>query len=628
MTLKWPEQMPESGRLAQSDDAWMTGLMRVMDAKMACQQTINITLFFDGTNNNDAEDNLWRDSKQSTHTNVARLYNAGLHVPHRGIFKSYIPGVGTPFPQIGESIYSTEGKAFATGFNQRCVWAYTRVLNAVYNAIASDKSRSLIPDGPDARKLCDAGARDDMQGFKLHLDRLGVAHKQAIDEGAWPRAVKQIWINVIGFSRGAASARAFAHKLINEWAPGGKLGDQTGKYALPYHVNFMGLFDTVASVGFPDSVRSAVNLGFFHGHSDFAANGALDIPEQVRFCVHAFSIHEQRMSFPLDSIQKGKSDLGDGRHEIAYPGVHSDLGGGYAPGAQGKGRNGDSSKLSQIPLHDMYLAALKYGVPLMRGEAIQKNADTARDFALHPDTVTAFNAWLKTVAPLTLRNIGDAMKFGMGQLLSWRTLRAQIGTSAYVTDREFFKRAPENRLTPRQVAEGVEKAQQADPQLLDLNARLAQAHTKKAEAWRNASSGAGYTATILDIKEADNEITRLKTAIRTRTEALCGEIANPNTPPGPLPKSARPGEGPDDVCTNDQTDLREGAEEMRLLLGHLYPKQLEQWQVRAVNPAAPPQKASCGSVTEGSTRGVTDTLGSSRQAKRHAANDAGRHRRH
>src|ERR1700712_1097950 len=141
MTLKGPEQMPENGRLSQSDDAWMSGLMRVVDAKMSCQQTLNITLFFDGTNNNDAENNLWRDSKTNTHTNVARLFNAALDDVKSGIFKAYIPGVGTPFPEIGESIYSTKGKAFGEGFNERCMWAYTRVLNAVYNAIASDKTQ-------------------------------------------------------------------------------------------------------------------------------------------------------------------------------------------------------------------------------------------------------------------------------------------------------------------------------------------------------------------------------------------------------------------------------------------------------------------------------------------------------
>src|ERR1700738_1662839 len=157
MTLKWPEPMPDKGRLSQSDDAWMTGLMRVIDAKMSCQQTLNITLFFDGTNNNDDEKNPWRDSITQTHTNVARLYNAALDKPPQGIFSFYIPGVGTPFPQIGESTYSTEGKAFAKGFDERCVWGYTRVLNAVYNATASDNTQILIRDN-EAQKLCAAGA--------------------------------------------------------------------------------------------------------------------------------------------------------------------------------------------------------------------------------------------------------------------------------------------------------------------------------------------------------------------------------------------------------------------------------------------------------------------------------------
>ncbi len=216
-----------------------------------------------------------------------------------------------------------------------------------------------------------------MTGFDQHIQRLSVAHKQAVDEGAWPRTVRQVWINVIGFSRGAAGARAFVHKLINKWAPNGNLANQTGKYAIPYQVNFMGLFDTVASVGLPDSVRTVADVDMFAGHHAFASGGALDIPDKVRFCWHAISIHEQRMSFPLDSIRKD-DDYPEGvRREIAYPGVHSDVGGGYAPGAQGKGRGSDdqddSHKLSQITLHDMYIAALKYGVPLMQGDANQRN---------------------------------------------------------------------------------------------------------------------------------------------------------------------------------------------------------------------------------------------------------------
>jgi hypothetical protein len=214
------------------------------------------------------------------------------------------------------------GKAMAEGFGPRCVWGYTRLLNAVYWAIASDKTRILIQD--DAKWLCEAGANGDMTGFKGPVDRLGTAHRQAFDEGDFPRTVTQVWINVIGFSRGAACARAFVHKLINEWAPRGNLTTETGRYAISYTVNFMGLFDTVASVGLPDSTRPLLNLKRIAGHGGFAGDGAMAIPKGVRFCWHAFSIHEQRMSFPLDSIRQGHSYPGTIRFELAYPGVHSD----------------------------------------------------------------------------------------------------------------------------------------------------------------------------------------------------------------------------------------------------------------------------------------------------------------
>ena len=423
-----------------------------------------------------------------------------------------------------------------------------------------------------------------MSGFKPYLDRLGTAMKDAVDDSAWPRTVKQIWINVIGFSRGAAGARAFVHKLVNEWAPEGKLGDRTGKYALPYTVNFMGLFDTVASVGPPDSMRTILNVKGFAGHEEFASKGAMGIPVQVKACVHAFSIHEQRMSFPLDSIRNGDSYPGGIRHEIAYPGVHSDVGGGYGPGEQGKacddkGQGDDSRKLSQIPLHDMYIAALTYGVPLMRAEALLKRTDLATDFALDPSTVAAFNAWLATKVPVS--RVEDAIKFGMGQMLSWRTLRAQIGTAHYVTEQPFFQRATEDPKTPRQVTLGVKDAKKTDPQMQELNVQLGQARQKMSDA---TGGGADRRYDVAGLSAAKSEISRIEDAIRTRTEELCGQVAHPGATSGPdaPPNAARPGETGYDIGTNDKTDLRQGAEQMRLLLGYLYPEQQRDvWRVQA-----------------------------------------------
>ncbi|RQZ38247.1 DUF2235 domain-containing protein [Burkholderia sp. Bp9090] len=576
MNVQWPEPMPEGGRLKsrEVDDAWATGYCSAVDPLMSCQQTLHISLFFDGTNNNDDEENArWRDSITDHHTNVARLYNAALYKPKGGVYKYYIPGVGTPFEKIGEKTYSQDGKALAKGFNQRCVWAYTRVLNAVCDAIIRNPVWTLIPDS-DAKLLSNIGSFCDKATFDLYFDdRLDIlrdAHANAKTENT----IKKIWINAIGFSRGSASARAFVNKLVNEWAPHGTLGKPKGGRALSYQVNFVGLFDTVASVGLPDSFRTALNLDVLDGHSHFANNGGLAIPDSVRSCVHAFSIHEQRMSFPLDSIRQGDSYTGgEVRREIAYPGVHSDVGGGYGPGEQGKGcderGNGmDERKLSQIALHDMYIAALRYGVPMMKADVLLKRADLSEDFKLHADTIAAFNAWLKTTPP-PISSVEEAMSFGMSQMLSWRALRAQFAMGSYVTNQGFYKRAREDRLTPRKMMQAVEKAKSDDSRLRELNAKRNKALIELSR----AKTSQPYPEHIPAVDAAQKEVDDVDLEIQTRMEEIYAEIAYADVAADKRPQSGRPGEGEGDITVNDKTDLLQGAEEMRLLVAHLHSEQ-------------------------------------------------------
>ncbi|MFM0522589.1 MULTISPECIES: T6SS phospholipase effector Tle1-like catalytic domain-containing protein [Caballeronia] len=529
MNVKWPDLMPEVGRLPESKTASQLGKVLVADPTMSCPLTLHVTLFFDGTNNNDAEDNgVWRDSKVLTHTNVARLFNAAIDAPEDGVFAWYVPGVGTPFEKIGENVYTTGGKAMAAGFDNR--W---------------------------------------------------------VDEGRRPQTVRQIYVNVIGFSRGAAAARAFVHKLINEWAPDGKIGPGTGQSALPYTVNFMGLFDTVAAVGLPDATRSMFNFGAA-GHSSlpwifqlngtaFAANGAMNIPTEVRCCYHAFSIHEQRMAFALDSIRMGENYGSGNRVEVAYPGVHSDVGGGYGPGEQGKacgsdGKGLDSCKLSQIPLHDMYIAALNAGVPLNTSDAMPALAKN--DFKIDPTTIKTFNAWRLAAPPIT--KFEEAMQFGMRQMLAWRTMRAQPG-GQYVTEQPFYRRAQEDGYSPFQLQNRVEKAQKTDPQSQALSDQLREAQSKQ-----RANGASGNVYSLSDARELSDQIDDLIVKQRKRTEELTGEIAHPDrkpAEPGSRPNTSRPGEAPSDMPTNDKRDLRQGAEEMQLLLVYLDPAQRPRWHI-------------------------------------------------
>ena len=139
---------------------------------------------------------------------------------------------------------------------------------------------------------------------------------------------------------------------------------QTGGMRLPVSVEFLGLLDTVASVGVAHVVPVA------DGHMSWA-DGTMELPDDetygglIKKCVHLVSGHEQRLCFPLDSVRRANGKYPPCATEVVYPGMHSDIGGGYPPGDQGKGNaEHDGHLLSQIVLHDMYSAAFNCGAPL------------------------------------------------------------------------------------------------------------------------------------------------------------------------------------------------------------------------------------------------------------------------
>lgn len=575
--LRWPSKMPETdtGRLPQGPEAYGVGSGKVCDPRCSCERTLHISLFFDGTNNNDDIKNPWRDLKNESHTNVARLFGAAIDQPERDTYKYYIAGVGTIFPELGEDTYSSMGKAFAAGFGKRCVWGYTRVLNALHRAIMREIPGTLIDDAT-ARRICEAlDAGRSSKDLKQREHVVAVAQQNRKDDGQYNRVVKKAWINVFGFSRGAAAARVFVNKLLKEWAPGGRIAG-----SIPYEVNFVGLFDTVASVGPPDTVTALFPFDKFDGHFAWASGGRLNIPPEVRRCVHFFAIHEQRMSFPLDTIRMGGGYPGGPARwlEVAYPGVHSDVGGGYVPREQGKARLGDQDKLSRIPLHDMYIEALKAGVPLFLEEAIWKSERLQVDFQITPNVAKAFNAWLDRVIPIN--TVEDAMEYGTRQNLLWRTLRARIGTPDYVSNRPFFAASPQDRMTPNQVRLKHRSLQQSDETLQRLRREDAQLNaelSKVEHRMMDANAAGDINSLVADLNKKtrlDEKIAAKRREIRARHEFLYAVAA------GKKPDDARPGEGADEIVANDQTDLLEAAEEFRLLLAFLHEDQRRAWQVR------------------------------------------------
>lgn len=384
-----------------------------------CQQQLAISFFFDGTGNNKD-----LDAPKNKTSNIARLFDAHIDKPLLNLVPIYIPGVGTAFPEIGDA-GGKLGDGMAKGGEGRLDYAMKRFDMLVRDAEA-------LANNP--------------------------ANK-----------ITGIHIAIFGFSRGATKARAFAvrlHKRLKANGSGWVLKDK----GYPVRIYFMGLLDTVASVGISNTIRNqekrrvlkdasrgvplvgpllgpalvdAVldNSEALKGHNSWA--GELRIPPSVAQCLHYTAAHEVRESFPLDTVRvaaSAKAPLPSNYPgtctEVVYPGMHSNVGGGYAPGEHGRSAAPDA-QLSQVPLLHMYQAALDAGVPLYQFKKLPEK--TRILFKLSPILGDLFNYYTGKVGAIGCVEQQNAAHLYF--YYCWRKLRATTEGDPYLTNMEQQRQA-------------------------------------------------------------------------------------------------------------------------------------------------------------------------------------------
>jgi hypothetical protein len=248
-------------------------------ACLTCKTVLWVSFFFDGTGNNRTQDFPVK------HSNVAALFDAHMEDRDNGIRPFYYEGIGTPFE-----------------FRQR---HETKIVPrvGVVNVNGYKESESTIRKGFGG-------------GLEQRLEKALFELESYITEMRSQRKVEEINLAAFGFSRGATTARAFMHWLKAH----SKVRDAGSSLlwdGITLKVRFLGLFDTVESVGGagkntrPEVVKTR-------------------IPAFVEKCTHLVAAHEMRQAFPLTVLATQRFA------NVVYPGAHADVGGGYGPAEQGR----------------------------------------------------------------------------------------------------------------------------------------------------------------------------------------------------------------------------------------------------------------------------------------------------
>lgn len=330
-----------------------------------CHMTVWMSFLFDGTNNHGE-----RDFPRS-HSNVVALFDAHLDDREKGIRRFYYEGVGTEFE-----------------FEDRYV--QVPVPSRTGTSIRWEERHGYSERESSWRKGFGGG-------LDIRLEKALFDFHMGVEDSRSATRVDEINIAVFGFSRGATQARAFANWLA-EHSKVSRQGSRLAYDGIPLNVKFLGLFDTVESVGGagvnrqPELVKTSV-------------------PPFVQKCLHIVAAHELRNAFPL-------TGLGTDRYtQVVYPGAHADIGGGYEDEHQGR-----SDRLARVAALQMLDHARGAGLKMRSLEEMRASGlwqeQYAPSFNVPPRVHQALAAYMGKVRQTSGR-LSDVLQAHMELYWAW-----------------------------------------------------------------------------------------------------------------------------------------------------------------------------------------------------------------
>ncbi|MBL5945020.1 DUF2235 domain-containing protein [Enterobacter asburiae] len=316
VTSQEPEQHAQAARKNTTSAPGNTGNTTRKEKR---EITLTIGVFFDGTGNNAINtDNMIKAC-------IAQRYQ--LDDTDAGAILGKCAKEGMGVSGVGATSYM--------GYYTNVHWLRT-LYKKFFTADDSLYQRDIYIDGIGT----EAGEPDSMIGQGLGISDTGVIAKTdkavssltgniktALEELSRTNpdneiVIKTLQFDIFGFSRGAAASRHFANRIHSEDAAiiaairDGIQGTEF-KGAPAGKIRFIGIFDTVAAIGTP--------LNGLNPHNADTGNVNLVLRPGVADKVfHITAAHECRFNFALNSVKPAWP-------ELALPGVHSDIGGGYLP---------------------------------------------------------------------------------------------------------------------------------------------------------------------------------------------------------------------------------------------------------------------------------------------------------